>query len=402
MFFFMAEDESSRMLDELSATGEASGVMSEGMEDDSLEPFDPAKIRLSKKIISLDHILRRIENETVILAPEFQRNEVWNQTRKSQLIESLMLNIPIPLFYVSSDEKGIWSVVDGLQRLSTIKEFLIDKTLVLKNLEFWKEYDGKKLSDFPPLIYNRIFETEFSVIVIEPGTPDAVKYNIFKRINTGGMPLSAQEIRHALYQGKSTSILKDLSLSIEFVRATDHSINDSRMAAREIILRCLTFMILGTEGYYNNDNMDSFLRRGIQVLNYMETPEKLIEKRVFEALPLPNFNVKSYGTLIALFKLGMERSWTMFEKNAFRISVQNERRSSINKGLFETWGVLLSRLSEEKFEHLRENKDELITKYDLMKKDKRFYAAVSTGAYQKNNVNYRFECIRNLIEEYAR
>lgn len=402
MFFFMAENESNRIVDELSAAGEPSGVMSEGAEDDSLEPFDPAKIRLSKKIISLDHILRRIENKTIVLAPEFQRNEVWNQTRKSQLIESLMLNIPIPLFYVSSDEKGIWSVVDGLQRLSTIKEFLIDETLVLRNLEFWKEYNGKKLSDFPPLIYNRIFETEFSVIVIEPGTPDAVKYNIFKRINTGGMPLSAQEIRHALYQGKSTTILKNLSLSMEFIQATDNSINDSRMAAREIILRCLTFMILGTEGYYNNDNMDSFLRRGIQVLNYIEDPERLVEKRVFEENPLPSFKIKSYDDLTALFKLGMERSFAMFEKNAFRISVQNERRTSINKGLFETWGTLLSQLSEKEFERLLENKNELIVKYDLLKKEKRFYAAVSTGAYQKNNVNYRFECTRNLIEEFAR
>lgn len=398
----MAENESNRIVDELSAAGEPSGVMSEGAEDDSLEPFDPAKIRLSKKIISLDHILRRIENKTIVLAPEFQRNEVWNQTRKSQLIESLMLNIPIPLFYVSSDEKGIWSVVDGLQRLSTIKEFLIDETLVLRNLEFWKEYNGKKLSDFPPLIYNRIFETEFSVIVIEPGTPDAVKYNIFKRINTGGMPLSAQEIRHALYQGKSTTILKNLSLSMEFIQATDNSINDSRMAAREIILRCLTFMILGTEGYYNNDNMDSFLRRGIQVLNYIEDPERLVEKRVFEENPLPSFKIKSYDDLTALFKLGMERSFAMFEKNAFRISVQNERRTSINKGLFETWGTLLSQLSEKEFERLLENKNELIVKYDLLKKEKRFYAAVSTGAYQKNNVNYRFECTRNLIEEFAR
>lgn len=398
----MEETETNKILDELSATGEFSGVMSDGMDNDNLDPFDPAKIRISKKTISLDQILRRIKNKSIVLAPEFQRNEVWNQTKKSQLIESLMLNIPIPLFYVAADENGNWDVVDGLQRLSTIKEFILDETLVLKNLEFWGEYNGRTIEDLPPLIYNRIFETEFSVIVIEPGTPDAVKYNIFKRINTGGMPLSAQEIRHALYQGNSTKILKDLSLSKEFLQATDNSINDSRMAAREIILRCLSFMILGVEGYYNNDIMDSFLRRGIQVLNYLEAPEKLIEKRIFEENILPNFNVKSYDALSSMFKLGMDRSFKIFDKNAFRISVTNAKRSSINKGLFETWGTLLSLISEDKFECLLGNKDELITKYDLMKKDSRFYTAVSTGAYQKTNVNYRFGAVRELIEEHSK
>lgn len=122
--------------EELALDGENSGLQAEGDEEILTYPFGSKEIRISNKTISLDQIIRRLTNGTIRLSPDFQRNAVWNDTKKSQLIESLMLNIPIPMFYVAADNEGNWDVVDGLQRLTAIKEFLVDKTLKLKNLEF--------------------------------------------------------------------------------------------------------------------------------------------------------------------------------------------------------------------------------------------------------------------------
>ena len=387
--------------EELTQYGERTGLQKESEPCELSEPFNPKNIKISQKMISLEQVIRRIRTKTIRLAPDFQRNEVWDVTKKSQLIESLMLNIPIPMFYVAADSSGNWDVVDGLQRFSTIRDFALTKKLTLQNLEFLRDYNDKKFDDLSPILYNRVLETQLLITIIEPGTPDEVKYNIFKRINTGGMALSAQEIRHALYQGEGTKLLATLAESEPFKAATDNSVNDSRMAAREIILRCLSFMILGAAGYSNNDNMDSFLRKGLQTINYLGEPEKLISKKIFTRETMPKFRIRSYEELRLQFTVSMERSLQLFGNNAFRISKQGERRSPINKGLFDVWGTILATIEEKKFLKLLDSKDIFIAKYDSLKQDNAFYEAVSRTAWQKSNVEHRFASIDKLIGEFT-
>lgn len=388
------------MEEEVTSEGEKTGLQKENVDYEPTEPFDPKNIKISQKVISLDQIINRIKNKTIRLSPDFQRNEVWNDTKKSLLIESLLLSIPIPMFYVAADEDGNWDVVDGLQRLSTLRDFIINKTLKLKKLEFWKEYEGKSYDDLSPILYNRINETQLYITIIEPNSPPEVKFNIFKRINTGGVSLSSQEIRHALYQGEGTAFLKKLSLCNEFLNATDKSINDKRMSAREIILRCLSFMIMGTDGYYTKDNMDTFLNRGIQVLNNLTGSSKLALSKIFTDKTIPDFEINEYDELENRFYLSMERNYLLFGKNAFRISSQIEKRSPVNKALFEVWGTELSKINNDDFKTLLTKKDALIKQYDELKKNEKFYNAVSTTAWQKNNVEYRFDKIRELIGSY--
>jgi hypothetical protein len=383
--------------EELAALGEKSGVQQEIEEDSPQEPFDPKEISIISKSTSLDAILRRIKSGTIQLSPDFQRNVVWDNKRKSLLIESLMLNIPLPMFYVSDDGKGNWEVVDGLQRLTAIKEFILEKKFKLAGLEFWKQYNDSSLDDLPPLPYNQIMEAEFIFVIIQPTTQDAVKYNIFKRINTGGLPLSNQEIRHALYQGEGTRILNRLSLTKEFLTATGHSINDSRMIARELILRCLSFMILGVQGYFSNDTMDSFLNKGIRILNSLEAPFDKKLKRDYGEDLLHFLIIKDYTTLTSLFLLGMKRNFAVFEKNAFRISPRGHPRSPINKSLFEIWGGLFAAVSEDEYNILLKKKDKLISEYDKIKKEERFYRAVSRDSWKKQNVDYRFKMVSDLV-----
>ena len=125
-----------------------------GSEGDLTDPFNPNDISIDKKNVLVETCIKRLIQKTIILNPDYQRHEVWDDIRKSRLIESLMLKIPIPMFYVSADEKSVYTVVDGLQRLSSLRDFIIGKDFLERNdealrgkgmklqgLEFWTQYD---------------------------------------------------------------------------------------------------------------------------------------------------------------------------------------------------------------------------------------------------------------------
>ena len=232
-------------------------------------PFDPARIKIHTVPAVVGQLMSRIEHGEIDLAPDFQRlSGIWNAERKSRLIESLLLRIPIPVFYVAADEEENWAVVDGVQRLSTIRDYVTGK-FPLTRLEYRGELDGQRYDDLPRAMQRRIGETQFVVNVIEPGTPPEVMFNIFRRINTGGMPLNGQEIRHALNPDPIREYFKTLARSTQFVYATNGSIKPNRMADRECVLRFLAFHMEPWERYAA-DSLDSHLENTMKAINAME------------------------------------------------------------------------------------------------------------------------------------
>ena len=145
----------------------------EGEQDDpdiKIErPFDPEKIKVRTTTILVGQLVSRIGYDEIDLEPPFQRSFVWNTERQSRLIESLLLRIPIPVFYVAADEKENWSVVDGVQRMSTIYNYVTDQ-FSLSRLEYLNQLDGQKYSDLPRPMQRRIGETQLVVNIIDPGT----------------------------------------------------------------------------------------------------------------------------------------------------------------------------------------------------------------------------------------
>jgi hypothetical protein len=339
--------------------------------------LDSNKILIQQKPLSLEGIVKRIKYSNINLDTDFQRKRsLWDDKTKSQFIESLMLRIPIPPFYFDGTDDDNWLVIDGLQRLSAIKEFVIDKSLKLTELEYFTDYNGCGYDALPYSYVRRIDETQFSLYLLMPGTPNNIKYNIFKRINTPGLKLENQEIRHALYQGKSTRLLENLSETEEFIKATDGSIPKDRMLDREIILRYIGFKYLGVDRY---TYIDDFLNQTMEYLNKRTEDEIQEIKDVFLA--------------------SMECAYGIFGVYAFRrISEKNPRKKNpINVALFESWTVELSKLSRKQQDLLVSKKDQVINKFMDVLKDHTYSSDLNTAKYK--SIKRRFEVVNSIINE---
>lgn len=406
-----------RKVNEMNFIGiEDSDEEKSSLDDDELAPFDPSTISIEKKTISMDTIVRRLGQRTFILNPGFQRKEIWDDDRRCKLIESLLLKIPIPMFYVSADASDNWTVVDGLQRLSTIRDFVLGKYMdtheeedrgkgfALFGLDFCgKQLNGCTMKELPTVFYNRIMETELTFTIINPGTPEDVKRNIFKRINTGGIMLSPQEIRNALYCGSSSELLIKLAKLPIFSEATCWSVKSERMEDKELILRFISFLIRSHTAYYRTQSIDDWLCDTMLLLNNRENLNvheirRLVkEKRV----TLATVNCMSDEDITDRFVLAMQRCKALFGPHAFRKSLPPYRRAPINKTLFETWGVILSQLTEQEFTTMMKNKVALIRDYEHHLWDDAFVRAISRDSMSRSSVSYRYSLLSQIINKYT-
>lgn len=395
-----------------------SGVEESLDDEHNRDPFNPDEISIDTKPITMETLMRRLQQGTITLNPDFQRKEVWNCERKSQLIESLLLKIPIPMFYVSSDEKSNWTVVDGLQRISTLRDFVLGRSYLedpmnnidkkgygfkLQGLEFWKDLEDMTLNDLPTNLQNRILETTFTFTIINPGTPEEVKRNVFKRLNTGGMPLSSQEIRNALYTGSSTILLNKLSKSEEFKRATGYSIHTERMEDKELILRFISFLIRNYKSYNKTITIDTWLSDTMILLNSMpKLDSRELSKRVTSGrINLETVQVIEEEEIARIFKIAMNRCYQIFGSHAFRKSYEGLRRSPINKSLFETWSNLLANISEGEFCKLLSHQKQFLNEYKPLLDDTDFIISISRDSMKHAAVKLRFDTLNNLLMKYT-
>jgi len=344
-------------------------------DDENLEPFDPTQIRVKTKPMTMDLLLKRIEYDEIDLAPDFQRqSDIWTPKAKSRLIESLLIRIPIPPFYIDATNDDKWSVIDGLQRINTFKKFIIDQEFTLTELQFLTDLNNKKYNDLPRAYQRRIEETELTVCLIEPGTPDEVKYNIFQRINTGGLPLNNQELRQAMNPGKPIQILKKLASLPEFKRVINLTKKrNERLEDHELILDFIAFTLTNYQDYPQNKGNTYFLNETMKKLNKLEND--LIQE------------------IENKFIIAMKAAYEIFGNTAFRKSSS----SPVNKSLFEVWSVTLSQLNSQKIDMLINRKELLRERFiEKMRTDNDFNRSISQAA---NKVKYRFEQINQIVQE---
>jgi hypothetical protein len=352
------------------STEEIEGLDTSDVDSWGNYPIDTVLIRNEPRTIH--EILRRISQGTFIMDPEFQRDFLWTEDKQSKLIESVMMRIPLPVFYLAEDDQGRMIVVDGLQRLSTFERF-IKNDLRLK-LPEQKELDGKRFRDLPPKLQNRFEDCTLILYIIDNKVPEQARLDIFERVNSG-VPLTRQQMRNSLMMGQATRFLKTEALTDSFRQATGGSLNPSTMRDREFVNRYCAFQLLGIDTY--KGDMDDFLARTLREMNRL--PEKGLE----------NLSVQ--------FRRSMANNLNVFGIHAFRKHIEGQtNRNVLNAAL---WDVLSTGLSRYLEDIVDANKDLLCQRVYLLMEDPDFVKAITYSTNSLSQVQYRFKVMTEVFRE---
>lgn len=352
---------------------------------DALEltaPFRPESIKIETQATTVDLLLSRLREGMIDLAPDFQRRAgIWSDVQQSRLIESLLLRIPISSFHMAQDENADWAVVDGIQRLTAIARFMEPETvgmrpLTLRGLDYLRDFHGKGYADLTGRLRIRLRETQLVVHIIREGTPEMVMFNVFSRINTGGLPLKAQEIRHAMIKGPARHFLADLAEDPTFTEATAYSVSNERMADREMVLRFMAFRLTDPAEHTQRD-FDQFLVDAMHGINKLD--ERGRNERALE------------------FRKAMTCATALFGAHAFRKWRGGKGKSPINKALFETVAVNLAALDDHERDTLVASRDDLLTGFFELMKDWDFDRAISVATGDTKKVRTRFGDMAKLF-----
>lgn len=372
--------------DKLSLTKSQDIDVENNDEDNDEEPdeqylnrFDPTKISISVTQPTIYNLVQRMraDPQGIDMTTNFQRHStLWNKTNQSRLIESLLLRIPLPTFYFDGSNDDKWLIIDGLQRLTAFKAFIIDKTLKLTNLEYFGEFNGKYFDELPQNMIRRIEETQIVANIIQPGTPDEVKFDIFKRINTGGFNLNAQEIRHAVYHGQAADFIEELSESPAF---KVFHISTKRMMDQELVTRFVAFYIFGEKRYKP------------RMIDFLENTMKMLQK----------LSEQELNRIKIAFEKAMQRAYKLFGYKAFKNSPLNTEepiRTAVNKAMFDVWSVALGRLSDTDYDKLKKS-SHFKNQYDMLFGNTQFTDSITSSTGHTDRVLYRFSMVKKLIEE---
>ncbi|MBN0047453.1 DUF262 domain-containing protein [Streptomyces actuosus] len=350
-------------------------------------PFRPESISIRTETTTVDLLLSRLREGMLDLAPDFQRRSgIWSDRAQSRLIESLLLRIPISNFHMAQGDEDKWAVVDGVQRLTAIARFMEPKLtglgpLALRDMDYLWQLDGSTYQDLTGRLKIRLRETQLTVHIMQQGTPEKVKYNVFSRINTGGMPLSPQELRHALVSGTVRTFLADLAEDPAFGEATRWSVSDARMADREMVLRFLAFRLTNPVAHTEKD-FDKFLIDAMYRIN--------------------TFTEERREQLAREFRVAMGCARDLFGDHAFRKWRGGKRSSSaVNKALFEAVSVNLALLDDQERGRLVASRAKVHDRFFELMDNWDFDRSISVGTGDPARIRTRFQEVARLFRGVA-
>lgn len=340
-------------------------------------PYPLDNISIEKSYFSVFEMKRKLGKAitNVVLDSAFQRNSCWKEAQKIELVESVLMGLPLPLFYFNRNIEGKLIVVDGRQRLTSLFEYMDDK-FTLKNLKILPEKYEKKFSELDPINQAKIEDYQLQANVIVPPTSEQVKFDIFDRVNRGGIKLNKQEIRNALHQGKSTELLNKIVKLNIFKEITGDSFEkDDRMKAQYFILRFISFYLwkngkLNIDGeykYIDSDELFSYTMDYINELNCISEIEIILERT-------------------------MKNCKTYLDSEVFRLN-SNGKRTPINMNVFETIMYIMSKIGGG--HKILSVKEKILS----LKKNADFIKNIGNHRDSEQNVIWRFSMAEKIAKE---
>lgn len=341
-----------------------------------LKRFNTAQDRLvvQSSDLSLGSLAGMIGGRAIDIEPHYQRRHRWSIQKQSALIESFLLNVPVPPIYLAEDKLGRYSVVDGKQRLTAIYEFLEGK-FALHKLETFSEAEGLYFNQLPEDIRNALaIRPYLRVITILKQSDPLLKYEVFIRLNRGGESMEPQELRNVAFRGPLNDLIVRLSAN-QFLK-DQLKIQDKKnpmyqnMVDVELVLRFLTLK----EDWRNfsggmREAMDDFM------VKHQLAPAA--KQREYEG---------SFNTAI-------QRCSAIWGSYAFRRPEGTSWRSQLLNGMYDSQMVAVSELDDPDFQLALINREAVIQRTRELFSDTRFDRAVREATSNPSRIKYRIECV---------
>ena len=363
---------------------EATSFDGEDNEDYATIPINERRIAWEPQSPSAYDLHRRKQRGTLELQPNFQRRLVWNFQKKSKFIESILLDVPLPLIYLAEDFDGKQVVVDGQQRLDAVFSY-IEGHLVLSGLTIMEELNGKLFRELSAKHHNKIDDRPFHLILIKSDSNEDMKYDVFERLNTGSSQLNPQELRNCVNRGRFNNFIIELSENPVFQDLCNFTdTQKSRMADVENVLRFFAFYDKSFQNY--KKGMKRFLDGEMKHRQNVEPPEiQRLRQAFVGAVNLSN---------------------SVFGDKAFRRFDSSESggrwRRQVNVALKDVILYGFATRLHERSKIIRKSDSIRESLLNLLVNDKDFIASIDQHTSDEDRVRYRFETwLRELDEVLA-
>lgn len=336
-------------------------------------PYDPIRVALDirDEKMSIYQLMRKIKDGNIDTSPEYQRNFVWKKENMSRFIESILLDFPIPPLYLNQLVSGKYVIIDGRQRTTTLHRFL-NNEFALKGLTALKDLEGKFFNTLDSAYQAKLEDKNLLLYIVKPSVPIEVVYELFDRINTGGMPLNRQEVRNCILKGQATRLLTELAESELFKAAVDNGVAPTRMKDQEMILRFLASQIFDYTTEYPS-NLSDWVENAMRKINKMNENEIAILKQKFTK--------------------AMQRSFEFFGNRNFRYP-QERKRGFVNTPMLETIAYFFA-ITDDNF--LDTHKAKILENYEILLKNEEYYKAIRFSTGGKNAFITRFNLAKEIL-----
>ncbi len=344
----------------------------------------------------IETLIKKLDKNIIKLDPEYQRRHRWDNKTSSRLIESLILNIPIPTIYISQDidvdeetdgEEFRYSVIDGQQRLTAIKNFLKNK-FELEGLDSLNELNGCFYKDLPPFLIRRLEERSIKCLRIDSTLDSQVKLDIFERLNSGSVKLEAQELRNAVFNGKFNSMAKSLSKNNHFRKvlriSTDSPEENNKVKKMEDVEIVLRFFALIDNRFTQfkktkEKGFSNFLDESLEQFNELDSNEiNIMEQEFINTMTF--INTKFGNEMFSKYKIDPNDSEKLILQSKFNIAVYDSFAIAIHDALKEGINILTK-------------KESLLNLFF----EKEFYESISGSYLDTNKLKHRIERAKRTL-----